>query len=69
MESRYIKPMKNIQMVDLKSQYLKIKTEINEGIQEVIDTTSFIKGGKVTNFQHQLKQASTQVKQQLRQWQ
>jgi UDP-2-acetamido-2-deoxy-ribo-hexuluronate aminotransferase len=47
--------MKNIQMVDLKSQYLKIKTEVNEGIQEVIDTTAFIKGGKVTDFQHDLE--------------
>ena len=51
----YIYEMKNIQMVDLKSQYLKIKTEVNEGIQEVIDTTSFIKGGKVTDFQHELE--------------
>ena len=42
-------------MVDLKSQYLKIKTEVNEGIQEVIDTTAFIKGGKVTDFQHDLE--------------
>jgi len=42
-------------MVDLKSQYLKIKTEVNEGIQEVIDTTTFIKGGKVTDFQHKLE--------------
>ena len=47
--------MKNIQMVDLKGQYLKIKTEINEGIQEVIDTTTFIKGGKVNDFQSQLE--------------
>ena len=42
-------------MVDLKGQYLKIKTEVNTGIQEVIDTTTFIKGGKVTEFQHQLE--------------
>jgi len=42
-------------MVDLKSQYLKIKTDINAGIQEVIDTTSFIKGSKVNDFQHQLE--------------
>ena len=42
-------------MVDLKSQYEKIKTEVNTGIQEVIDTTSFIKGGKVTAFQHDLE--------------
>lgn len=42
-------------MVDLQSQYLKIKTEVDAGIQEVIDTTTFIKGGKVTDFQHQLE--------------
>ncbi len=47
--------MKNIQMVDLRSQYEKIKTEINTGIQEVIDTTSFIKGKKVTDFQQALE--------------
>ena len=42
-------------MVDLKGQYLKIKAEVDAGIQDVIDTTSFIKGGKVTDFQHQLE--------------
>jgi dTDP-4-amino-4,6-dideoxygalactose transaminase len=47
--------MENIQMVDLKSQYQKIKTEVNAGIQEVIDTATFIKGDKVTDFQHQLE--------------
>lgn len=47
--------MKNIQMVDLQSQYQKIKFEVNAGIQEVIDTTSFIKGDKVIDFQHQLE--------------
>ena len=48
--------MKPIQMVDLKSQYEKIKDSVNAGIQEVIDTTTFIKGGKVNDFQHQLEQ-------------
>ena len=47
--------MKDIQMVDLKSQYEKIRTEVNAGIQEVIDTTAFIKGGKVNDFQHNLE--------------
>ena len=47
--------MKPIQMVDLKSQYEKIKDSVNAGIQEVIDTTTFIKGGKVNEFQHQLE--------------
>lgn len=44
-----------IQMVDLKGQYQQIKQEINAGIQEVIDSTTFIKGGKVTEFQHNLE--------------
>lgn len=47
--------MKPIQMVDLKSQYEKIKTEVDAGIQEVIDSTNFIKGGKVVDFQHNLE--------------
>ena len=44
-----------IQMVDLKGQYQKIKQEVNAGIQEVIESTTFIKGGKVTDFQHHLE--------------
>lgn len=44
-----------IQMVDLKGQYQKIKQEINTGIQDVIDSTTFIKGGKVSEFQHNLE--------------
>lgn len=47
--------MKKIQMVDLKSQYLKIKEDVDRGIQEVIDTTSFVKGGKVVEFQQELE--------------
>ncbi len=43
--------MENIQMVDLKGQYQKIKSEVDAGIQEVIDSTTFIKGGKVNVFQ------------------
>lgn len=48
-------------MVDLKGQYEKIKEEVNAGIQEVIDTTTFIKGGKVNDFQRDLE-AYLQVK-------
>lgn len=47
--------MKKIEMVDLNSQYLKIKEEVNAGIQHVIDTTTFIKGGKVNDFQQELE--------------
>ena len=37
-------------MVDLKTQYEKIKKEIDSAIQEVIDTTSFINGPAVKKF-------------------
>ncbi|MDO9152223.1 MAG: DegT/DnrJ/EryC1/StrS family aminotransferase [Paludibacter sp.] len=47
--------MEKILMVDLKNQYLKIQDQINVGIQEVIDTTAFIKGEKVNEFQHHLE--------------
>lgn len=47
--------MEKIHMVDLKGQYEKIKKEVDAGIQEVIDTTSFINGGKVTEFARNLE--------------
>jgi dTDP-4-amino-4,6-dideoxygalactose transaminase len=40
-----------IQMVDLKGQYLKIKEDIDAGIQECIDNTAFINGPAVKEFQ------------------
>lgn len=40
-----------IQMVDVKSQYLKIKEEIDRGIQEVLNTTAFVNGPQVKKFQ------------------
>lgn len=43
-----------LQMVDLHGQYLKIKTEIDSSIQEVIDTTTFINGPKVKEFAQHL---------------
>jgi UDP-2-acetamido-2-deoxy-ribo-hexuluronate aminotransferase len=46
-------PMK-IQMVDLKSQYEKIKTEVDAGIQEVINNTQFIKGPQIKQFEDAL---------------
>jgi UDP-2-acetamido-2-deoxy-ribo-hexuluronate aminotransferase len=42
---------KKIQMVDLKSQYDKIKAEVDAGIQEVINSTAFINGPAVKEFQ------------------
>jgi UDP-2-acetamido-2-deoxy-ribo-hexuluronate aminotransferase len=47
--------MKKIQMVDLKSQYEKIKNTVNSGIQEVLDTTSYINGPQVHTFQKNLE--------------
>lgn len=46
--------MKTIQMVDLQSQYQKIKEEIDNGIQEVIDSAAFIKGAAVSRFERNL---------------
>ena len=46
--------MNQIRMVDLQGQYLKIKKEINKALQEVIDTTAFIKGPDVGLFQDEL---------------
>jgi UDP-2-acetamido-2-deoxy-ribo-hexuluronate aminotransferase len=46
---------KKIQMVDLKSQYLKIKPEIDSAIQEVLDSTAFINGPAVKEFQADLE--------------
>lgn len=47
--------MKKLQMVDLKSQYEYIKEEINAGIQEVLDTTAYINGPQVHEFQKSLE--------------
>lgn len=41
----------NIQMVDLKRQYQKIKSEIDSAIQEVLDSTQFILGKNVAQFE------------------
>jgi dTDP-4-amino-4,6-dideoxygalactose transaminase len=46
--------MEQIRMVDLHGQYLKIKTEVNEAIQNVIDTSAFIRGEDVGAFQDEL---------------
>lgn len=42
-------------MVDLQGQYLKVKTQIDAAIQEVIDTAVFVKGGQVDVFQKNLE--------------
>lgn len=40
----------NLQMVDLHGQYLKIKSEVDAGIQKVIETSTFINGPQVKEF-------------------
>lgn len=41
-------------MVDLKRQYQNIKPQIDSAIQEVIDSTAFIRGAKVKEFEDKL---------------
>ncbi|MFN3907743.1 MAG: DegT/DnrJ/EryC1/StrS family aminotransferase [Flavobacterium sp.] len=48
--------MRKLQMVDLKSQYDKIKDQINQSIQEVLDQTSYINGPQVHEFQKNLEE-------------
>lgn len=42
-------------MVDLKSQYEQIKEEVDERIQGVLDTSTFINGPEVKRFQEELE--------------
>jgi len=42
----------NVPLVDLKRQYLSIKREIDEAIQEVIDKSAFIMGENVQQFEN-----------------
>ena len=46
--------MKPIQMVDLSGQYQKIKPEIDAALQRVIDSTAFINGPEVKEFEKEL---------------
>jgi UDP-2-acetamido-2-deoxy-ribo-hexuluronate aminotransferase len=45
----------SIPMVDLKTQYLHIKSEIDRGIEEVLESTQFIGGAKVMAFKSALE--------------
>lgn len=47
--------MKQIQMVDLKSQYEEIKSEVNAATQAVISSSAFINGPEVKSFQSELE--------------
>ena len=50
----HLQAMQAIQMVDLKSQYLKIKDQVDQSIQQVIESGAFINGPTVTSFQNNL---------------
>jgi len=43
-----------IQMVDLKSQHVRIKSEIDNAIHDVIESSVFIKGQEVASFENEL---------------
>ena len=48
--------MKKIEMVDLRSQYLNIKQDIDNAIEQVIDSTAFVKGPAVSTLQEHLQE-------------
>lgn len=45
-----------IQMVDLKRQYLRLKPQLDAAIQRVLDSTAFIQGSPVREFEEALAQ-------------
>lgn len=47
--------MKKIQMVDVKSQYEKIKTQVDSSVLEVIESGAFINGPEVHAFQKEME--------------
>lgn len=48
--------MRKIEMVDLKAQYEKLGSEIDQAIKNVLQSTAFIKGPEVGLFEEELKQ-------------
>jgi dTDP-4-amino-4,6-dideoxygalactose transaminase len=47
--------MKKIEMVDLRSQYDRLKADIDRSISGVLDSTAFIKGPDVRLFEEELQ--------------
>lgn len=47
--------MKKIQMVDLQSQYYKIKSDVDNAVLNVLDSAAFINGPEVKSFQTELE--------------
>ena len=48
--------MRQIQMVDLRAQYEKLKPEIDEAVSKVINSATFIKGREVLQFEDELRE-------------
>lgn len=48
--------MRKIQMVDLQSQYYKIKADVDNAVLNVMDSAAFINGPEVKSFQGELEQ-------------
>jgi UDP-2-acetamido-2-deoxy-ribo-hexuluronate aminotransferase len=53
--------MQQIKMVDLQSQYLRIKEEVDAAIQEVLTSTAFIQGPQVREFAEALSKQNQDV--------
>ena len=47
--------MKKIQMVDLQSQYIGIKDQVDQSMKEVVESAAFINGPRVHEFQKNLE--------------
>lgn len=47
--------MKKIQMVDLQSQYYKIKNDVDNAVLNVMDSAAFINGPEVKSFQNEME--------------
>ncbi|SHI55944.1 dTDP-4-amino-4,6-dideoxygalactose transaminase [Cruoricaptor ignavus] len=47
--------MRKIQMVDLQSQYYRIKSEVDNAVTNVMDSAAFINGPEVKKFQEELE--------------
>ncbi len=48
--------MKKIQMVDLQSQYYKIKSDVDNAVLNVMNSAAFINGPEVKSFQKELEE-------------
>lgn len=48
--------MKKIQMVDLQSQYYKIKSDVDNAVLNVMDSAAFINGPQVSKFQKEMEE-------------